>query len=65
MTNEQIRSTKQALNETHALIAKELRYQEKFQKQDYLASLRSHAEKLEQMLAENVEVPVYRFDEAR
>ena len=52
LTENQIKRVNQALNETNALIAKELRYQAKFQKQDYLAELRAHVAKLEAMIEE-------------
>lgn len=50
MTAEQNRKVRQALTETHLLIAKELRYSEDLQKKDYLARLKAHAVRLQSML---------------
>lgn len=50
LTAEQNRRIRQALTETHGLIAKELDYCEDLQKPEYLARLRSHAARLQSML---------------
>jgi hypothetical protein len=50
MTTEQVKRTNQALAETHGMLAKELSYQPKHQKQGRILQLRAHCEVLMGML---------------
>lgn len=54
LNQEQNRRIKQALTETHGLIAKELRYSPDLQKPEYLARLRAHSARLQSMLDKSV-----------
>lgn len=50
MTDEQVRRTKKALIETHALLSRELKYQPHNRNQDVINKYSAHIAKLQAML---------------
>lgn len=60
---EQLKRTIRALAETNDLIAKGNRYSPDCQKEEYLAGLKAHAEKLERAIKDFFPLPIIELNE--